>query len=62
MVTITVSMPEDMEQRMSLIETMTKEKGYKLIETNLNNKTMLFEIAGLTKQDANANKPQILLD
>jgi hypothetical protein len=61
MVTITVEAPKNMDERMKLIETLTKEKGYKLIEIDVEKATMLFEINS-TNESQESNKPILLCD
>ena len=43
MVTITVSLPSTEQETMSLIETLTQQKGYKLIQIDRVNRVILFE-------------------
>lgn len=63
MVTITVSLPNNEKDTVKLIETMTKEKGYKLITIDRPGRTILFEIGKDIKETPDeTNKPTLLLD
>jgi hypothetical protein len=63
MVTITVSLPNNEQETVKLIETLTKEKGYKLIKIDRSSRTILFEInKDFDESENNFNKPQLLLD
>jgi hypothetical protein len=63
MVTITVSLPNNEKDTVKLIETMTKEKGYKLITIDRPGRTILFEIGkDIKESDTEISAPQLLLD
>ncbi len=63
MVTITVSLPPTEKETVKLIETMTKEKGYKLLHLDVPNKLIQFEINKNFEEQAVENvAPQLLLD
>jgi hypothetical protein len=60
---INVTMPDDMTERMTLVNTMTKERHYKLISVDLDTKNMVFETSTEPKTESqNGSKPQILCD
>lgn len=63
MVTITVSLPNNEKDTVKLIETMTKEKGYKLITIDRPGRTILFEIGkDIRESDLDNQTPQLLED
>lgn len=63
MITITVSLPPTEAEQMQLIETLTHQKGYKLIKVDKLNNVILFEPnRDFDEGSAPSNKPSLLLD
>lgn len=59
-VTITVSGPSDSAERLKLIEQLTREKNYKLIE--IDNNLLIFEIGKNVDESGDSSEPIRLED
>lgn len=65
MITITVSLPNTEKEQIKLIETLTAEKGYKLIKVDKLNNCIIFEPnrdSDWSESKDSSNKPTLLLD